>query len=135
MVMNMKSKRGNWGFTMTELMATIAIIGIVSALAFVSISQYQRAAYQNEMDETAKQVYIAAQNHLTVAGSLGTLPTSANAGNASATAKKTQGTADSTTDDGKKTGAGIYYYVLPADNASLNNKKSMLNTKIGRAHV
>lgn len=125
-MMNTKTKRSNSGFTMTELLATIAIIGIVSALAFVSISQYQRAAYQNEMDETAKQIYIAAQNHLTVASSLGTLPTSS----ADATSKKTQGTADAVTAEGQEANAGIYYYVVPADKANLENKKSMLYTML-----
>ena len=117
---------------MTELMATIAIIGIVSALAFVSISQYQRAAYQNEMDETAKQIYIAAQNHLTVADSLGTLPTSSNA---NATSKKTQGTADTVTAEGKQANAGIYYYVVPADKADLENKKSMLSAMLPQGSI
>lgn len=116
--MSDKHTRRTGGFTMTELLATIAILAIVSALAFVSIAQYMRAAYQNEMDETAKEIYIAAQNHLTVADSLGTL------------AKKTSGAADSTTGD-----ADAYYFVVPADKADLSNSKSMLATMLPQGSI
>lgn len=103
---------------MLELTVTIALISVVAAIAFVSASQYFRTAYQNEVNETAKQIYIAAQNHLTVADSLGAL------------SDKTTGTPDTTTDEGKAPNSGIYYYVLPADKASLDNKKSMLATML-----
>ena len=98
-----------------EMMAAIVVLGIVAALAFAAIGHNQRTAYQTEMDETAKEIYIAAQSHLTVAESLGTL------------SGQTPGTEDTTTSDE----GDIYYYVVGSSgNAALSNKKSMLYTML-----
>lgn len=114
----MRYTRGNSGFTMLELMVVIALVVAMGAIAFISISQYLRSSYQHEMDETAKSIYIAAQNHLTVADSLGAL------------SGKTTGSRDEVTEEGATEDADIYYYVLPKDKASLSNKKSMLATML-----
>lgn len=87
---------------------------IVFSLVFVALGQFMRSLYQQELDETAKEIYITAQNHLTVAESLGALP------------NKTNGTADTFTDEGKEDGAGIYYYVVPQNSTSLAARSSML---------
>ena len=98
---------------MMEMMAALVILIIVSALVFIGVTRYMRTAYQREMDETAKEIYIAAQNHLTVADSLGTF------------SGRSDGTADAVTGD-----SDTYYFVVPADSADLNNNRSVLNSML-----
>ncbi len=66
-------RRGIRGFTMTELLVVIAIIAVMAALAFVAIAQAQKDAQQLELDGTAKEIFIAAQNHLSEAEAQGIL--------------------------------------------------------------
>ncbi len=54
------------GFTMAELLLVVAIIIILGALASVGVIYYQRELKLTEMDNTAKELFIAAQNHLSV---------------------------------------------------------------------
>ena len=114
MAENVRHTRRNSGFTMGEIIATLAILAIVSALIFIAVGQLMRSIYQQEMDETAEEIYIAAQNHLTVADSLGTL------------SGKTQGAIDGVTGEG----SGIYYFVVPQNAAGLTSKSSMLYTML-----
>lgn len=106
----MTTRRHTSGFTMMEMMAAIVILIIVAALMFVGFMQYMRTMHQREVDETAKEIYIAAQNHLTIAESLGTL-----------SAKSDKGTQDA---------GNIYYYVVNEGNTSLNSSSSVLNTML-----
>lgn len=55
------------GVTMVEMLLVIAIIGILSGVAFIAVWNYQRSMGQLERDNIAKEIFIAAQNHLTVA--------------------------------------------------------------------
>lgn len=57
--------RRRGGFTMAELLMTVAILTILSALVFVGILQIVNHMKMMEMNQTAKQIFIAAQNHLT----------------------------------------------------------------------
>ena len=66
-------KRAKRGFTMAELLAVIAIIAVMAGLAFVGITQAQKNAQQLELDGTAKEIFIAAQNHLSEADAQGVL--------------------------------------------------------------
>ena len=50
---------------MAELLMTVAIILILSSLVFVGILQIVNHMKMMEMNQTAKQIFIAAQNHLT----------------------------------------------------------------------
>lgn len=63
--------RGHGGFTLAELLIVIAIILILAAFGFVNVVQNQRKLRLREMDDIARQIFIAAQNHLTVAEASG----------------------------------------------------------------
>lgn len=61
----------NHGFTLVEMIAAVAIIGILSGFAFVAITKHQRSMAFLESEAIAKELFIAAQNHLTLAASQG----------------------------------------------------------------
>ena len=63
--------RNNHGFTMAEMLITVAIIVILCAFGFVAVIAHQRNLKRMEMDETAQEIFIAAQNHLTAARASG----------------------------------------------------------------
>ena len=53
------------GFTLAELLVTIAIIGILAAVSFVAVAQSRKNLKLLEMDNIAREIYVGAQNHLT----------------------------------------------------------------------
>lgn len=69
----MRKNRKNSGFTMAELLIVIAILGVLFALAFVGVASHLRSMAKMEDDNYAKEIFIAAQNHLTMAKSQGYL--------------------------------------------------------------
>ena len=61
----MKEKRRSRGFTLTEMLASIAMLAILAGLLIpVSASMYRRFRL-TEMDDFARQICVAAQNELT----------------------------------------------------------------------
>ena len=95
----MRMKRRNLGFTMAEMLIVMAIIAVLGGVTFVAVSQYQRSMAQVERDAIAKEIFVAAQNHLTVAESQGYL---------GITGDTAFGTADSTE---AYAGRGVYYFI------------------------
>ena len=69
----MFSKRNKRGFTMAETLLTVAIIGILSSAVFIGVMNYLRAMAQLERDGIAKEIFVSAQNHLTMAEGQGFL--------------------------------------------------------------
>ncbi len=69
----MTNKRNRSGFTLAELLLTVAILIILFGLGFVAVTAYVRDLRLNEMDWTAKEIFIAAQNQLSQAKENGTL--------------------------------------------------------------
>ncbi|MBO5570609.1 MAG: prepilin-type N-terminal cleavage/methylation domain-containing protein [Oscillospiraceae bacterium] len=67
----MQKKRNNRGFSLAELLIVAAIIVVLSAVAFVAVQSHQRSMTQLEYDTIAKEIFVAAQNHLTAAESQG----------------------------------------------------------------
>ena len=52
---------------MAELLIVVAIILVLLGVAFISVVSHQRSMAQLERDGIAKEIFVAAQNHLTVA--------------------------------------------------------------------
>lgn len=73
MINTVKKRLNRKGFTLAEVLVTVAIIIILAGVTFVSVAQYQKNLRLMEMDGTAKEIFIAAQNHLSVAKASGDL--------------------------------------------------------------
>ena len=65
-------KTGQSGMTLLELLVTLGILSILLFIGMIAIVPYQRGLTLLEMDETAKELFIASQNRLTVAKASGT---------------------------------------------------------------
>ena len=65
-ILSMGKLKNKNGFTMAEVLLVVAIIIILSGVAFVNVQKHQRTLGQLERDGIAKEIFVAAQNHLTV---------------------------------------------------------------------
>lgn len=108
------------GMTMAEMLITVAIIIILAAVAFISVISYQRSLAQKERDEIAKEIFIAAQNHLAMANSVGYFDdgTSINFGSPENISGFTN------TDKGDK---GVYYYIVNNGNEFTQQKMKLID--------
>ncbi len=118
-----KRRRNTAGFTMAELLIVIAIIGVLAGVSFIAVQSHQKSMTQLQYDAIAKEIFVAAQNHLTLAKSENYLnsDTKGNAGNAEADIES--GTGDSavynkdiyyfTSSDFTATGTSILDQMLP----------------------
>ena len=107
-MINRKSRKKNRGFTLAELMAVIAIIAILAALGFVAISHYWRILKQMEFDSIAKEIFISAQNHISMVD------------NESYLGSNSFGTPENAGDP-----EGNYYYVVGSDKSILNGNNAL----------
>ena len=69
----MRNRRNDKGFTMMEMLVAVAILVILMGVAFLAVINYQRTMKRLELDKTAREIFVAAQNHLTMAQSQGLL--------------------------------------------------------------
>ncbi len=65
--------RRNEGFTLAELLLTIGIMVILAGISFVGLTHYQRKLKLLEMDGTAEEIFMAAQNEMSTLEANGTL--------------------------------------------------------------
>lgn len=108
-----KKRLDRKGFTLAEVLVTVAIILILAGVTFVSVVQYQKNLRRMEMDGTAKEIFIAAQNHLSVAQASGDLDRLAEkAKSATGTTDSTIGTKLSSAPSYAGNASGHYYYVI-----------------------
>ena len=54
---------------MAEMLIVVAIIGILAAVSFIAVQAHQKSMTQLQYDAIAKEIFVAAQNHLTLAKS------------------------------------------------------------------
>lgn len=71
LVTDMKKRKQNQGFSMAELLIVVAIIVVLAGVAFVGVASHMRSMTKLEYDGYAKEIFVAAQNHLTMAAHLG----------------------------------------------------------------
>ena len=65
----MKRRHASPGFSLAELLIVVAIIVVLAGVSFVAVQARQKAMHQAEVDSIAKEIYVAAQNHLIMAKS------------------------------------------------------------------
>lgn len=111
-----KKRLDRKGFTLAEVLVTVAIILILAGVTFVSVVQYQKNLRLMEMDGTAKEIFIAVQNHLSVAKASGDLDRLAEQANKSAIGTKlSPAPSYAGKDDGE------YYYVIHDVNSGIES--------------
>ncbi len=105
-----KIRNNKKGFTLAEILIVVAIVIILAGVSAVSVFRYQRSLKQLELDGIAKEIFVAAQNHLTMAESQGYLGLKEpeEGGSASVSPFGVFGSEE----EKKK---GIYYFVVGAD--------------------
>ncbi|MEQ2562782.1 type II secretion system protein [Ventrimonas sp. CLA-AP-H27] len=67
-----RQKKRKGGFTLAEFLVVIAIIMILAGVSFVAAIRYQSRLRRLEMDQTAKEIFLAAQNQLSLSMAEGT---------------------------------------------------------------
>ena len=95
-----KKLSGARGMTMGELLIVVAIIAVLAGVAFIAVQRHQRSLGQLERDGLAKEIFVAAQNHLTAAFGQGYMDL---------TDEEAFGTADPTSTDSE--GNATKYYI------------------------
>lgn len=98
-----------------EMLGVVAIITVLTAVAFVGVINYRRDAMQLELDATAKEIYIAAQNHLFSAADEGLL-------------QKYSPEESGTLDAGAE---GLYHFAYSPNAAEADGAKASVNSPIG----
>ena len=73
--MTMKRYRNNRGFTLGEMLITVAITVILVAVSIINVVPYMWNLRLKDADQAAHEIYLAAQYHLNAAASTGALST------------------------------------------------------------
>ena len=76
----MRKTRKDRGFSLAEMLIVLAIIAVLMGVSFVAVQNHQRSMTRLEFDTIAKEIFVAAQNHLTAAESQGYLKETINYG-------------------------------------------------------
>lgn len=118
-------RKANKGFTLAEMLIVVAIIIVLTAVAFIAVYNYQRSMYQLEFDGIAREIYFAAQNHLTQADSQGLVEQRTDE-QAGTKAEDYYNQGETAPTEGK-TGIGdVFYYAVPTDTSSGNDILSLM---------
>ena len=97
----MKKLKNRFGMTMAEVLIVVAILAVLFGVAFIAVNNHQRSLGQLERDGIAKEIFVAAQNHLTVAYGEGYLGLT-----------DPDGGSVTVNPFGTKAGDGSYYFVV-----------------------
>lgn len=106
--MIMRKIRSNKGFSLVEALFVVAIIVVLGTVIIMSIVDHMRSLEKTENDGYAKTIFIAAQNHLTMADHEGFL-----------------GRTKFGNEDEENT--GVYYYRVDNHVNEFNDKESVLD--------
>ena len=119
----MKKRFNRRGFTLAEVLIVVAIIVVLMGVGAVALFSHMRNMQKLEMDGQAKELFVAAQNHLSLASSQGFLGVA----EYTETGDLTQNFGTAVTDDtGKPT--GIYYIIVNSgDTFSAGKGSAVLN--------
>jgi len=110
----MMKYRKNAGFTLAEMLIVVAIVIVLMGVAFVGVQAHQRSMTRLEFDSIAKEIFFAAQNHLTEAQSQGYLSENISYGE------------KGTLVEGDPTDAEIYYLVYNRTNNKGSEIKNLV---------
>ncbi len=69
----MRKRFDRKGFTLAEVLIVVAILVVLMGVGFVALMSHMRSMKQLELDGQAKEIFVAAQNHLALAESQGYL--------------------------------------------------------------
>lgn len=126
----MKRKRMNSvGASLAEVLIALAILVILMSVVFVAVAAFMRSYSQMEYDGIAKEIFIAAQNHLTAADSQGYL------------GRTGVGTKETFSSGGSGDSPEIYYFIVGGTNegsaeyASPGDGSSLLNLMLPLASI
>ncbi len=141
--MRMNGTRKNKGFTLAEILIVIAIVGILAGVAFIAVERHQRSTTLLEMDGVAKEIFVAAQNHLSLADSQGLLALRSGKGaqyagvsdyyKAKYVAAATAGGMDEDEALAQAARLDVRYFIVPAD--SVTDEASVLSLMLPQAAV
>lgn len=102
----MKRTNNRKGFTLAEVLIVVGILVVLMGVGFVALTSHARNMHQLEMDGQAKEIFVAAQNHLAMAEGQGYA-------GVSSTGFGTKETAESEGEE-EDPDLGIYYFIVPA---------------------
>lgn len=111
----MRNKLTRKGHTLAEVLIVVAIIAVLVGVAAVSVFAYLRSMTKLEYDGYAKEIFIAAQNHLTASESQGYLT------------RTDFGDVEPAIAGINDTGDGVYYFVITDDYTDVLEDTSVLN--------
>ena len=115
-----KTQNRKKGFTLAETLIVIGIIAVLAALIVIAVFAYLRSLTKLEYDGYAKEIFIAAQNHLSMAESQGYL------------GRSDFGTSEDRQIRGDE---GVYYFVKDVSHANVDDGNSVLNLMLPFASI
>ena len=126
----MYQNRKKAGFTLAEVLAVTGILSILLSVGMLSIQIYSKNLEITEMDATAKQIFIAAQNHMTALKASGKWDTYATKTNSylgeSMTEKPSDYPADQQWETGSSGSSNREYYVIQHQSGESNLTSTVL---------
>lgn len=129
-------KQNKHGFTLAELLVVVAILMILAGVSFVAINEYIRNLQVLEMDNTAKEIFIVAQNHLSQAYASGELQRAGEDGDYyGIPISKPNYLNFEDSDDSEDTGAEYYYCHYDGYSLGSHEKTGVLSTMLPKYSI
>lgn len=110
-----RRRRGRQGFTLIEVAVVVLIVAIAAALGIPALNELRINMEMAELNNTAKQIYLVAQNRLIAMRSAGTLALNVTSGSLGTASIGTETLAFSAKED---PGGDVMEYIMPAASIS-----------------